>query len=203
MRIMLRQVVVDGTARRAQLNGYTSAGKTGTAWKFDEKLKKVNSAKYVSSFIGFAPAENPAVTIAVVMDEPKLGGRDGGQVAGPVFREIAQQILPELNVKPEGIVAEEETFEEIPETVASGPSADSLSDIEPKARIVSKVPVKKESKPESTDTRPASEKKQEKAKLIEKEVRSKTVLPEKRPTEVKPNSQIKNKSSTEKKKGKT
>lgn len=201
MRIMLRQVVVDGTARRAQLNGYTSAGKTGTAWKFDEKLKKVNSAKYVSSFIGFAPAENPAVTIAVVMDEPKVGGRDGGQVAGPVFREIAQQILPELNVKPESYIAEEETFEDIPETVASGPSADSLSDLEPKARVVSKVPVKKESKPEIAETKPASSKKPE--KLVEKDARSKAVPTEKRPVEAKPSSQIKNKSSTEKKKGKT
>ena len=203
MRIMLRQVVVAGTARRAQLNGYTSAGKTGTAWKFDEKLKKVDSAKYVSSLIGFAPAENPAVTIAVVMDEPKVGGRDGGQVAGPVFREIAQQILPELNVKPEGFVAEEETFEEIPETVASGPSADSLSDRELTAPVVSKVPVKKGTKPEITEAKPVSAKKIEKPTLPEKDVRSKTALPEKRPAEAKPNSQIKNKSSTEKKKGKT
>ncbi len=203
MRIMLRQVVVDGTARRAQLNGYTSAGKTGTAWKFDEKLKKVNSAKYVSSFIGFAPAENPAVTIAVVMDEPKVGGRDGGQVAGPVFREIAQQILPELNVKPEGFIGEEETFEEVSETVSSGPSAESHVDREPKASVVSKVPVKKETKPESTEAKPVSAKKPEKAKLAEKDVRSKSASPDKRPAEAKPNVQTKNKSSTEKKKGKT
>ena len=212
MRIMLRQVVVAGTARRAQLNGYTSAGKTGTAWKFDEKLKKVNSAKYVSSFIGFAPAENPAVTIAVVMDEPKVGGRDGGQVAGPVFREIAQQILPELNVKPEGLVAQNETVEDIPEAVASGPSAESLNNDVPKVPAPSakpltvtaeKAPAKIETKPGSVESKPLPTKKPEKTTVSGKDLKSKTASTEKRTAETKPNSQIKNKSSTEKKKGKT
>lgn len=101
VRKMLRQVVVNGTGRRAQLNGYTSAGKTGTAWKFNPKLKKVDPGKYVSSFIGFAPAENPAVLIAVVMDEPAVGARDGGTVSAPVFKAIAEQILPELNIVPD------------------------------------------------------------------------------------------------------
>ncbi len=98
---MLRQVVLTGTGKRAQLNGYTSAGKTGTAWKYDAKLKKINENKYVSSFIGMAPMDNPSVVIAVVMDEPQVGARDGGQVSAPVFREIAEQILPELNVAPD------------------------------------------------------------------------------------------------------
>jgi len=101
LKIMMREVVVSGTGKRAQLNGYTSAGKTGTAWKFDEETKRVNSAKYVSSFIGMAPAENPAVTIAVVIDEPKAGGRGGGLAAGPVFREIAEMVLPELKIRPD------------------------------------------------------------------------------------------------------
>ena len=128
LKVMLREVVLSGTAKRAQLNGYSSAGKTGTAWKFDEKIKKVNAAKYVSSFIGFAPVDDPAVTIAIVMDEPKVGGRDGGQVAGPVFREIAQQILPELNVKPDMQLEHVADVEEIPETPSGGgPSA---SDVE-------------------------------------------------------------------------
>ena len=85
LRGMLRQVVLKGTAKRAQLNGYTSAGKTGTAWKFNAKLKRVDAGKYVSSFIGMAPAENPSVVILVVMDEPSGGARDGGQVSAPVF----------------------------------------------------------------------------------------------------------------------
>jgi cell division protein FtsI/penicillin-binding protein 2 len=98
---MLREVVLSGTGKQAQLNGYTSAGKTGTAWKYDPKLRKINPDKYVSSFIGFAPVDNPEIVIAIVLDEPQVSRRDGGQVAAPVFREIAEQILPELNVVPD------------------------------------------------------------------------------------------------------
>ncbi len=115
LKIMLREVVLKGTAKRAQLNGYTSAGKTGTAWKYNAQIKRVDSGKYVSSFIGFAPADNPEIVIAVVMDEPKSGARDGGQVSAPVFREIAEQILPELNVIPDANIQQELlTAENIP-----------------------------------------------------------------------------------------
>jgi len=107
LRKMLRQVVLKGTAKRAQLNGYTSAGKTGTAWKYDARIKGYNRAKYISSFVGFAPADNPSVVIAVVMDEPQGGARDGGQVSAPIFRQIAEQILPELNVPPDGSIMQE------------------------------------------------------------------------------------------------
>jgi membrane peptidoglycan carboxypeptidase len=109
LRKMMREVVTDGTAKKAQLNGYTSAGKTGTAWKYDAKLGAINQNKYVSSFIGFAPADNPRVVIAVVMDEPQGASRNGGQVAAPVFREIAEQVLPELNVTPDGNLPKELT----------------------------------------------------------------------------------------------
>jgi cell division protein FtsI/penicillin-binding protein 2 len=124
LRKMLRQVVLKGTAKRAQLNGYTSAGKTGTAWKFNAKTKRVDAGKYMSSFIGMAPADNPAVLIAVVMDEPSGGARDGGQVSAPVFREIAEGILPELNVAPDmGIQQDNLTTQEIPAEVENEPTA--------------------------------------------------------------------------------
>ena len=125
LRKMLRQVVLTGTGKRAQLDGYTSAGKTGTAWKYDAKLKRVNESKYVSSFIGFAPAENPGVVIAVVMDEPQGGARDGGQVSAPVFRDIAEDILPELGIKPDmgGASLDSLTAEDIPETVPGAKTA--------------------------------------------------------------------------------
>ena len=113
LRKMLREVVVAGTGKRAKVDGYSVAGKTGTAWKYDEKLKRVNSAKYMSSFIGFAPADNPQVTIAVIIDEPKVGGRDGGQVAAPVFSKIAEAILPELKIRPD--LSAEETVAEVDE----------------------------------------------------------------------------------------
>jgi cell division protein FtsI (penicillin-binding protein 3) len=102
MRKMLQKVVLAGTGVRAQLNGYTVIGKTGTAWKYDEKLKRINQEKYVSSFAGIAPMENSAVVIVVVLDEPKGEFRDGGHVAAPIFREIAEQILPELGVEADG-----------------------------------------------------------------------------------------------------
>ncbi len=111
LRTMLKQVVLTGTGRRAALNGYTAAGKTGTAWKVDTKSKSVDSSKYVSSFVGMAPADDPEIVLAVVIDEPKGGARDGGMVAAPVFREIAQQILFEMKiandapVKAESLVA--------------------------------------------------------------------------------------------------
>ena len=110
IRKMLREVVLTGTGKQAQLNGYTSAGKTGTAWKYNPKTRRVDGSKYISSFIGFAPAENPAVVIAVVMDE---GAGGGGAVSAPVFRDIAEQILPELNVIPDGTVRDEGPVEEI------------------------------------------------------------------------------------------
>lgn len=109
LRQMMQKVVLSGTGKRAQLSGYTSAGKTGTAWKYDEKQKRINEDKYISSFIGFAPIENPAVVIAVILDEPQGAMRDGGHVSAPIFRTIAEQILPELNVATDGFVRQEIT----------------------------------------------------------------------------------------------
>ena len=103
----MQKVVLSGTGKRAQLNGYSSAGKTGTAWKYDEKLKKINENKFISSFIGFASVDNPSVVIAVILDEPQVAMRDGGHVSAPIFRSIAEQILPELNVAPDGTVRQE------------------------------------------------------------------------------------------------
>ena len=124
LREMLREVVLTGTGKMARLNNYSSAGKTGTAWKFDEKLKRVTSSKYVSSFIGFAPVESPEITIAVAIDEPRIGGRNGGQVAAPVFREIAEQVLPELKV-PSDIVSSEPVIvdEILDESIGNGEDA--------------------------------------------------------------------------------
>ena len=100
LRGMLESVTVSGTAKKAQVEGYTAAGKTGTAQKIDPKTKTYSSTKYIGSFVGFAPVDNPAVVIIVVIDEP-AGAYHGGDVAAPVFREIAQQILPDLNVAPD------------------------------------------------------------------------------------------------------
>jgi len=100
LRTMMEGVTLRGTAKKAQLEGYTAAGKTGTAQKIDPKTHAYSSTKFIGSFVGFAPVSNPAVVIIVVIDEP-LGAYHGGDVAAPVFREIAEQILPELNVTPD------------------------------------------------------------------------------------------------------
>jgi cell division protein FtsI (penicillin-binding protein 3) len=100
LRTMLEGVTLHGTARKAQLDGYTAAGKTGTAQKIDPKTHAYSATKYIGSFVGFAPVNNPAVVIIVVIDEPQ-GSYHGGDVAAPVFREIAEQILPDLSISPD------------------------------------------------------------------------------------------------------
>ena len=100
LRGMLEGVTLNGTAKKAQLDGYSAAGKTGTAQKIDPKTKAYSSTKFVGSFVGFAPVSNPQVAIIVVMDEP-AGAYHGGDVAAPVFREVAEQVLPTLNVMPD------------------------------------------------------------------------------------------------------
>jgi cell division protein FtsI (penicillin-binding protein 3) len=100
LRGMLEGVTLNGTAKKAQLDGYSAAGKTGTAQKIDPKTKTYSSTKFIGSFVGFAPVSNPQVVIIVVMDEP-AGSYHGGDVAAPVFREIAEQILPGMGVMPD------------------------------------------------------------------------------------------------------
>jgi cell division protein FtsI (penicillin-binding protein 3) len=100
LRGMLEGVTLNGTAKKAQLDGYTAAGKTGTAQKIDPKTRTYSATKFVASFVGFAPVNNPAVVIIVVIDEPG-GAYHGGDVAAPVFRQIAEQILPEMGVIPD------------------------------------------------------------------------------------------------------
>jgi cell division protein FtsI/penicillin-binding protein 2 len=96
MRQMMQGVVLHGTGKRALLIGYTSAGKTGTAQKVDPATHAYSHTKYVASFAGFAPINNPAVTIAVVLDSA-VGLHQGGQVSAPVFSRIAQQVLEYLH----------------------------------------------------------------------------------------------------------
>jgi len=100
LRGMLEGVTLNGTAKKAQLDGYSAAGKTGTAQKIDPKTKAYSHTKFVGSFVGFAPVSNPQVAIIVVIDEPS-GAYHGGDVAAPVFREVAEQILPSLGVEPD------------------------------------------------------------------------------------------------------
>lgn len=102
MRAMLETVVSpEGTAPKAQVPGYRVGGKTGTAYKL---VGGKYVRKYVASFVGFAPASNPRIIIAVMVDEPSNGQHFGGDVAAPVFSAVAVNALRALNVTPDSEV---------------------------------------------------------------------------------------------------
>jgi cell division protein FtsI (penicillin-binding protein 3) len=98
MRMMMQAIVTEGTGKAAALNGYSSAGKTGTAEKFDTALHAYSHTKLVASFAGFAPVRSPAIAIAVVIDQASVGSGYGAEVSAPVFREVAQEVLEYLGV---------------------------------------------------------------------------------------------------------
>jgi cell division protein FtsI (penicillin-binding protein 3) len=97
MRSMMQKVVLEGTGRKAILEGYTSAGKTGTAQKVDPATGAYSKTKYIGSFAGFAPLNNPQIVVAVILDSA-VGLHQGGQISAPVFKRITQQVLEYLHV---------------------------------------------------------------------------------------------------------
>jgi len=98
MKEMMQGVVLHGTGRKAVLDGYSAAGKTGTAQKVDPATGVYSRTKYVASFAGFAPINNPAITVAVILDSPVGILHQGGQVAAPVFQTVTQQVMEYLHV---------------------------------------------------------------------------------------------------------
>jgi cell division protein FtsI (penicillin-binding protein 3) len=97
LRRLMEGVVLSGTGPLARLDGWTAAGKTGTAQKIDPATGRYSPTQLIASFTGFAPISNPAVTILVSLDSP-VGLHEGGQVAAPVFKRIAEQVLAYLDV---------------------------------------------------------------------------------------------------------
>lgn len=101
----LEQVVADqsiGTGRKAYIDGYRIAGKTGTANKVIPGQKGYAEGKWVISFAGYAPLENPQILVTIIVDEPDLGGNYhlGGDVAAPAFKEIVSQTLRYMGIAP-------------------------------------------------------------------------------------------------------
>ena len=92
MRYILEQVVAEGSGKRAKLPGYRVGGKTATSEKLPRSLKK-----YISSFLGFAPADDPQVIALITIDEP-VGIYYGGTIAAPVVADIFSNILPYLDI---------------------------------------------------------------------------------------------------------
>ncbi|MBW2621485.1 MAG: penicillin-binding protein 2 [Deltaproteobacteria bacterium] len=98
--LMLRQVVQEGgTGTLAEPVGYQAAGKTGTAQKLDSSRGTYSKRRWVSSFMGFMPYDDPQLAVLVVLDEP-WPQFYGGVVAAPVFKEIGEKVLPLLDVAP-------------------------------------------------------------------------------------------------------
>jgi stage V sporulation protein D (sporulation-specific penicillin-binding protein) len=93
MKALLESVVSEGTGNKAYLEGYTIGGKTATSEKLPRK-----SGKYIASFLGFAPAEDPEVMVLVLIDEPE-GIYYGGTIAAPVAGELFDNILPYLGIE--------------------------------------------------------------------------------------------------------
>ncbi len=92
----------NGTAPKAQVPGYRVGGKTGTAYKISGG--QYDHGKYIASFVGFAPASDPRIIVAVMIDEPSNGQHYGGDVAAPVFSAVAANALRAMNVAPDSTV---------------------------------------------------------------------------------------------------
>ena len=100
IRIMKSVTNEGGTGIKAAPEGYTACGKTGTAQKINEK-GTYEEGQYIASFVGFAPAEKPEISILVMIDEPQES-HYGGIVAAPVFKKIASETLQYMNILPNG-----------------------------------------------------------------------------------------------------
>ncbi len=96
---IMTRVVSDGTGRNAAIPGYDVAGKTGTAQKMNPLTKRYSKAPGVLSFVGFTPADDPRITMLVLLDEPK-SERWGSEAAAPIFSAIGREILRSMDVPP-------------------------------------------------------------------------------------------------------
>jgi membrane peptidoglycan carboxypeptidase len=98
MTTIMEQVVERGTARAARIDGFTIAGKTGTAAKLVNG--HYQTSDYNASFVGFIPSRKPRLTILVVIDSPHTKGHTGGAVSAPVFKRIAEAAVTYLGIPP-------------------------------------------------------------------------------------------------------
>jgi cell division protein FtsI (penicillin-binding protein 3) len=160
MRKMMEGVVLYGTGTPAQLNGYSAAGKTGTAEKIDPLTHTYSKTKFVASFVGFAPVNNPVVTIAVVMDSPEHKFHFGTLASAPVFHALAQQILEYLGVPHD---EELKTPEEMAKAQANPPVEEPQQNIDDMDSLFAEVnhlpaddPLRSQNTPGSNTDRPDS-----------------------------------------------
>lgn len=97
---LLEQVVASGGGKKAAVKGYRIAGKTGTAQKIRPDGTGYMDGRYIASFCGFAPVEDPRVTVLVIIDDPGTGNYYGGQIAAPVAKRIFTQLFRYMHIEP-------------------------------------------------------------------------------------------------------
>ena len=98
---LLESVVKTGSGKNAYVKGYHVAGKTGTSEKIDSKNEEGEVDKYIASFIGFAPANDPEIAILIMINEPSAGEYFGGLIAAPVAGDVLSDVLPYLGIRPQ------------------------------------------------------------------------------------------------------
>ena len=108
---LLEQVVASGGGKKAEVKGYRIAGKTGTAQKIRRETAGYLEGRYIASFCGFAPVEDPIFTVLVMIDDPRGGDFYGGQIAAPVASRIFTQLLRYAHVEPSSNTFAETTGE--------------------------------------------------------------------------------------------
>ncbi|HLG30430.1 MAG TPA: penicillin-binding transpeptidase domain-containing protein, partial [Candidatus Brocadiales bacterium] len=101
---ILSRAVKEGTGKKVDMPEYEVAGKTGTAQKVLPGGRGYTASKYISSFIGYAPANHPEICVLVMLDEPRSGAYYGGTVAAPSVREIIRRTLDYMGVKPQDVL---------------------------------------------------------------------------------------------------
>jgi len=111
MKDILSGVVTDGTGRLAEVEDYRVAGKTGTSQKI-EPNGTYSHSRFIASFIGFAPVDDPRIAVVVILDEPKPF-YFGGVVAAPVFKRVIQSVLRYLEIKPQRLMQVKRPIESV------------------------------------------------------------------------------------------
>lgn len=140
MRKMMEGIVLNGTGREAALNGYSAAGKTGTAQKVDPLTHTYSHTKHVASFAGFAPVNNPAISIAVVIDTPTVGNYHGAIASAPVFKEVAQQVLEYLGVPHDQPMSDKPAAPIPPQDLADSGTEEDAGDLQAMFAEVNNLP---------------------------------------------------------------
>jgi cell division protein FtsI (penicillin-binding protein 3) len=187
MRKMMEGVILYGTGKQAQLNGYSSGGKTGTAQKIDPHTHTYSKTAHIATFVGFAPVNNPVIAVAVVMDSPRKVDYHAAHAAAPVFTEVSQSVLEYLAVphdtplkkstaKPAPTKSAEEDTSDASDPNALFAAANELPDDDPLRQTVAAAPQQQTttSKPAANATPPPADKNARKAKapnLVGLEVR--------------------------------